>query len=468
MKKIIFLLCFMFIATILQAQDKQSPILFIYDASGSMWGQIEGRSKKEIASEVLTNIVDSLPENQNIGLVAYGHRNKGDCDDIEYIADIANEDKTRVINAIKDINPLGKTPLARSATLVIDSLKVNSTKATIILVTDGIESCDGNICDVVSMAQSDGIDFKMHIVGFGLKEGEKQQLICATEASNGNYYDAENAEALSDVLIEATKLTVDKPDGNFSVYAKKNGEPVDAWIKPKDAVTKKGLEGSRTYRRKGWVYLPPGKYEIEVKPLEGSDIPAKYIFVEMKEGEVKHQDVHFDGGILQVATTNNGKPWDSTVKMYDQITGNLVAQSRTYGKTQQMEVLAGTYKIVYQALALDGMETLFTKNDVEVEGNSTTESNHDFSSGVAMIGVESANGELVDATVNFYEESSGKNVSGSRTYTSSRSNPKEFVLNPGTYTVKIQTLGKHKGHNEAFSIIIQAGETVEKLIITGN
>ena len=165
MKKIIFLLCFMFIATILQAQDKQSPILFIYDASGSMWGQIDGKSKKEIASEVLSNIVDSLPENQNIGLVAYGHRNKGNCDDIEYIADIANEDKTRVINAIKSINPLGKTPLARSATLVIDSLKVNSTKATIILVTDGIESCDGNICDVVTKAQSDGIDFKMHIVG---------------------------------------------------------------------------------------------------------------------------------------------------------------------------------------------------------------------------------------------------------------------------------------------------------------
>ncbi|HOP21726.1 MAG TPA: VWA domain-containing protein [Gammaproteobacteria bacterium] len=468
MKKIIFLLCFMFIATILQAQDKQSPILFIYDASGSMWGQIDGKSKKEIASEVLSNIVDSLPENQNIGLVAYGHRNKGNCDDIEYIADIANEDKTRVINAIKSINPLGKTPLARSATLVIDSLKVNSTKATIILVTDGIESCDGNICDVVTKAQSDGIDFKMHIVGFGLKEDEKQQLICAAEASNGNYYDAENAAGLNDVLIDATKLTVDEPDGNFSIYAEKNGEPVDAWIKPKDAVTKKDLEGSRTYRRKGWVYLPPGKYDIEVKPLEGSDIPAKYISVEIKEGEVKHQDINFDGGILQVATTNNSQPWDSTVKMYDQLTGNLIAQSRTYGKAQQMEVLAGTYKIVYQALALDGTETVFTKNDVEVEGNSITESNHDFSSGVAMIGVQSESGELIDATVNFYEELSGKNVSGSRTYTSSRSNPKKFVLNPGTYKVKIQTLGKHKGYNESFSLTIKEGDTIEKLIITSN
>ena len=133
-----------------------------------------------------------------------------------------------------------------------------------------------------------------------------------------------------------------------------------------------------------------------------------------------------------------------------------------------MEVLAGTYKIVYQALALDGTETVFTKNDVEVEGNSITESNHDFSSGVAMIGVQSESGELIDATVNFYEELSGKNVSGSRTYTSSRSNPKKFVLNPGTYKVKIQTLGKHKGYNESFSLTIKEGDTIEKLIITSN
>ncbi|HRI85642.1 MAG TPA: hypothetical protein PK536_09385 [Ignavibacteria bacterium] len=64
--------------------DSPSPIIFIYDASGSMWDQISGKSKMEIASEVLKNSVNGLPENQRIGLVAYGHRTKGDCEDVEF------------------------------------------------------------------------------------------------------------------------------------------------------------------------------------------------------------------------------------------------------------------------------------------------------------------------------------------------------------------------------------------------
>ncbi len=59
-----------------QENETQSPIVFIYDASGSMWGQLDGKTKMEIAAEVLTNSVNSLPENQNIGLVSYGHRKR--------------------------------------------------------------------------------------------------------------------------------------------------------------------------------------------------------------------------------------------------------------------------------------------------------------------------------------------------------------------------------------------------------
>lgn len=66
-----------------------SPIIFIYDASGSMWGQMEGMTKMSIASDVLSTIVDLLPANQPVGLVAYGHREKGNCEDVEFLVDYA-------------------------------------------------------------------------------------------------------------------------------------------------------------------------------------------------------------------------------------------------------------------------------------------------------------------------------------------------------------------------------------------
>ena len=464
MKKLLPLLVLVCLVCNVKAQEEQpSPILFIYDASGSMWGQLDGKTKKEIASEVLATTVGNLPEDQNVGLIAYGHRNKSDCNDIEYLVALTNNSKDKVTGAVKAINPIGRTPLARSATMAIESLKKSNTKATIILITDGSESCDGDLCKVISDAKANGIDFKLHIVGFGLKEGEKKQLKCAAKAGDGTYYDANNAGGLGEVLTTATTETVDKPNGNFSIYALKNGKPVDAWVKPQHSVSKKDLRGARTYRDTAWVYLPPGTYNIEVKPLENSDIPGTTITVEMKKGDVKHQDVSFDGGILEVATTNNGKPWDALVKMYD-TTNKVVASTRTYGKSKKMEVPAGHYRITYSALNLKGLDINKEMEDVEVKANTTKAIFHDFKSGVALIGVTTKSGELIDATVNVHDKTSGKNVAGNRTYTSKSSNPKEFLLNPGTYEVRVITLGAHKGQKSTFTITVKQGETVEKTI----
>ncbi len=445
-------------------QDAPSPILFIYDASGSMWGQLDGKTKKDIAADVLSSSVEKLPENQQLGLMAYGHRKKGDCNDIEFMVDIKNSNKGSITNAVKDINALGKTPLARSAKLAINTLKVTKTKATIILITDGIESCDGNICDVVSNAKTEGIDFKLHVVGFGLKADETEQLKCAADAGGGNYYDASNALSLSEGLIEATTQTIDQPEGNFSIYATKNGEPVDAWIKATKSGTIEAVDGSRTYRDSGWVYLPPGKYDIAINPLEGTDIPGTSISIEMKEGDVKHETISFDGGTLEVTTTNNGEGWDTLVKMKDVTSGKVVASVRTYSQSKTMEVPAGKYLVTFQALAMNGLETYAEVDNVEVKSNSKTPISHNFKTGIAMIGVQTASGELIDATVNFHEINSNKGVAASRTYTSASNNPRKFLLNPGTYTVKLNTLGIHKGNTKTFTIEVKEGETVSKTI----
>ena len=41
-------------------QATDSPILFIYDASGSKWGKINQEFKKEVASAVLIKTIDQL------------------------------------------------------------------------------------------------------------------------------------------------------------------------------------------------------------------------------------------------------------------------------------------------------------------------------------------------------------------------------------------------------------------------
>ena len=464
MKKLLPLIFSLCLTFHLSGQKQPSPILFIYDASGSMWGQLDGKTKKEIASSVLSSTVEELPENQNVGLIAYGHRKKGDCDDIEYLVDLSNLSKAKITDVVNEINPIGKTPLARSATMAINSLQESSTKATIILITDGIESCDGDVCKVVNDAKANGIQFKLHIVGFGLKEGEKEQLKCAATAGDGNYYDADNTAGLGEVLTEATSQTIDEPDGNFSVYAVKNSQPVDAWIKATDTSTGKDIDGARTYGDTAFVYLPPGIYEVEIKPLENSDVSATTITVEMKEGETRHQDISFDSGIIKVSTLNNGEGWDATVRAVYAGTTKQAAVSRTYGKSIDLEVNPGVYDVNLLLLQVKGLSVEQTIEDVEVKPNQTTSISHQFESGIVMIGVETANGELIDATVNFIEVGTGKNVDRGRTYKSANSNPRKFILNPGTYNVKIVTLGAHKGNSDTFVINVKASETIEKVV----
>ncbi|MEZ5392330.1 MAG: VWA domain-containing protein [Bryobacterales bacterium] len=58
-------------------------LVLILDASGSMWGRVGGETKIEAARRVVRDLTVKLPTEARLGLVAYGHRQKGDCNDIE-------------------------------------------------------------------------------------------------------------------------------------------------------------------------------------------------------------------------------------------------------------------------------------------------------------------------------------------------------------------------------------------------
>ncbi len=439
----LFAICVFCLLLNVSANDElemPSPIIFIYDASGSMWGQIQGKAKMQIAAEVLTTAVSSLPENQKIGFVAYGHRKPKDCRDVEFMVDIDNADKLLVNKSILEIKPLGKTPLAYSAEQVINKLRTNKQKATIILVTDGIESCEGNICKVIKEAKDEGIDFKLHIVGFGLKSGETEQLECAAKAGDGQYYDAADANGLSEVINAATNTTIDEPAGNVSVYATKNGKALDVLVKAYDNLSKRKPILLRTYQNKAFVYLPPSTYNLEVLPLENTDLDMITVpNIQSFEDKIVHQMISFDAGTLEFATTNNGKYWDSIVKVIDQ-KGKVAASFRTYQNKQKAEINPGVYKVTIQALTLEGIATYTELEDVQLIAGEITTAAYDFKSGNFNI-ITTVENENIDTIVTIKEKSTGKNVAGSRTYTKGA----KFLLNPGLYEVKVVPLGVNKG-----------------------
>ncbi len=180
-------------------------VMFILDASGSMWGPCDGQTRIEAARSVFEQVVPSLPSEVKVGLTAYGHNRTGDCSDVEILIPTGSEGRKALLDRIMTINPTGMTPMAISVKMVADTLRIKEGETTIVLVSDGKETCDKDPCGVVRSLKASGIKFILHVVGFGVKSEEKEQLACMAEAGGGQYFGAENAESLLAALEEVKK-----------------------------------------------------------------------------------------------------------------------------------------------------------------------------------------------------------------------------------------------------------------------
>ena len=96
--------------------------IIVFDASGSMWAQIDGKSRIEIAKETVKTVVGNLLPDRELGLMVYGHRDKGSCEDIELMVPPAAGTSASIIAAINKINPKGKTPLSAAVKQAAEAL----------------------------------------------------------------------------------------------------------------------------------------------------------------------------------------------------------------------------------------------------------------------------------------------------------------------------------------------------------
>ena len=170
--------------------------MFILDASGSMSGAAEAQTKMDAAKAVLAQVVPEVAPEVKIGLAAYGHRRTNDCADIEILVPPGSEDRAAVMARIAAMQPVGMTPIAAAVTQVAELLKGKDAETTIVLVSDGQETCGGDPCAVVKALKAAGVKFVMHVVGFDVTEADKAQLACIAEAGGGKYFGAADAAAL--------------------------------------------------------------------------------------------------------------------------------------------------------------------------------------------------------------------------------------------------------------------------------
>lgn len=193
--------------SLLQGQGDQagytpkSRILFIFDASNSMAGQWEGARKIDIARDILLEMVDSLEimPNVEMALRVYGHQSPvppQDCSDTKLEVPFSPSNASRIRQKLKFINPKGTTPIARSLALAPDDFPpCGNCRNIILLITDGLEACDGDPCEVSRSLQKKGIILRPFVIGIGNDPGFRETFDCI-----GEYYDAPNKERYREAL----------------------------------------------------------------------------------------------------------------------------------------------------------------------------------------------------------------------------------------------------------------------------
>ena len=184
-----------------EADSSAGKTIFILDGSGSMWGRVNKKSKIIIAKESMIEQIKKLDlrDSAQIGLQVYGHRREEDCNDIEIVAPMGSDQET-IIESIRSIVPKGKTPITQSLLMAGEALRSADGRTSVVLISDGNETCDADPCAVVKDLRNQDIQVTFHVIGFDVKEEEREQLACIAEAGGGKYFSAMNIEEMEVAL----------------------------------------------------------------------------------------------------------------------------------------------------------------------------------------------------------------------------------------------------------------------------
>lgn len=143
-------------------------------------------------------VADAIPDvaaTRRIGLLVYGPGGQDGCTGIDLRFAPVRDAAPLVISAVNALEPAGETPLTEAVGQAIKVLMAGDVSGSVVLVTDGKETCDGAPCQLAT--QLSGGPFTVHVIGFKVR-GE----YFAFGSDDGNEYDI--AETVSRCLADRT------------------------------------------------------------------------------------------------------------------------------------------------------------------------------------------------------------------------------------------------------------------------
>lgn len=195
-------------------EECRDDAILIVDASGSMASTDPSGNVSRIhrVRQSMADVVPSIAQNRNLGLMVYGGGSTNGCSDIALKVKPGPNNADEILGAMKDVLPNGRTPLTESVSRAADVLNFRKKPATIVLLSDGEESCGGDPRGLADRLALEGkrtrvhvIDYKHQVIGSAWR-GTLQSRYLA-ETTGGRYLAVDTTKQLIQALRDTLGCT---------------------------------------------------------------------------------------------------------------------------------------------------------------------------------------------------------------------------------------------------------------------
>ncbi len=191
-------------------------VLVLLDASGSMRKDLGGETQMAAAKKAITNFVEGLPAEANVGLRIYGHKGTGSdadkarsCASSDLIYPIGKYNKAGFQTSLEKAQPAGWTPIQlaiNEAQKDLAEFKGDQNTNIIYLVSDGVSTCDDDPVAAAKQLYKSDITPIVNVIGFNVDNEGQKQLKEVAKVTEGTYEDVQNAESLQNELDQMKEI----------------------------------------------------------------------------------------------------------------------------------------------------------------------------------------------------------------------------------------------------------------------
>ena len=276
-----------------------------------------GQTRLEAAKDATKSFVNELGGTIPLGLVTYGgtvdetaENQEEGCRDIHVVSGPKREVGDSFTGPIDALQAKGYTPIGDSLKKAAEEL--GSQQGTIVLVSDGIDTCaPPPVCEVAKELHEQGIDLVINTIGFNVDEEARKELSCIADAAGGEYLDADDADSLAAMIKKAAGRAADIYESNVEQIegSEDISQPTELprWESGEDFVFRaeldappNGGEESRTdFHAESWsIPVKPGERYVATmyKTLEGTVETPNRLFLKTFFGDGTEPPTGTHGG----------------------------------------------------------------------------------------------------------------------------------------------------------------------------